>query len=317
MKAINTGLRIKTIEFRFFTEEVICMRHWIGAALRNRFLYEAEFVTDKDGVSLRSKIETLPIQENHFLYKQLKDGFPKGFILDCSNIPRYGDGFKLRANYIYNFRMILIGSFIENKELVIEAVKNMLSRGIGHPVKPMKLIDVIENDSCSLPYITTDNEMNKTVLELNLKTPVCLMHLPKESGNGFQNKLNNFPSFYQFMRSITYRAITLSILYSGCTDFDNRQQMDEWIEEYISLSSKAILSEANIRYEKLYCTPKVGNSNVYVMNGYTGKLSFHNVEAYFIPLLEFCINIGVGSDINFGLGTFGINYKTNLRDMNI
>lgn len=55
MENIKTELCIKTIEFRFSQEKNINMRFWIGAVLRNRFLYEAEFVVDKDGESLRKK----------------------------------------------------------------------------------------------------------------------------------------------------------------------------------------------------------------------------------------------------------------------
>ena len=53
------------------------MKHWIGAVLRNNFLYVAESIKDVQGISLRQIIETLPLPEDHFLYRQLKKGGAK------------------------------------------------------------------------------------------------------------------------------------------------------------------------------------------------------------------------------------------------
>lgn len=303
---MTNNLSLKTLKVRFFTEQHIQMKFWIGAVLRNRFLYAAEQVYATETISLRQIIETLPLTENHFLYKQLCEGFPKGYLFECSDLPYDGNGFTLKPNMVYSFSIVLIGNFIIYQELFIEAISKMITSGFGHPVVPLQLIDVTEELSYTLPDLAVNKDQNKTV-EIIFKTPVNLIHLPKKTGNGFQNKLNNFPSFYQFMRSLTYRIITLGMLYSDCISFKNRKEMDEWIENYISPAINAVLLQANLCYETRFSTPKIGQSNVYTMKGYTGKLMFGKVCSDYLPVLSMASPLSIGSDINYGLGNFRIS----------
>ena len=307
MKKILNCLNYCRLEIRFFAEREVRMAHWVGAVLRNNFLCAAENVCNGNGVSLRQLIEKLPLPENHFLYKQLAGGFPKGFLFDCSGLPYDSPGFVFEAGRVYSVVLVLVGKCTEYRELFAEAVRRMLANGFGHPVVPMTLVNMTEMGALRPSSVSTGDE--SVNVELSFLTPVCLTHLPKEGGNGFQNKLNNFPSFYQFMRSLLYRLATLAVLYADADLFANRQQMDEWIERQTVFSMRALLLRADLRYEKRYSTPKKDCSGVYTMAGYTGRLVFGNVSAACLPVLAFASALGVGGNINYGLGSFRLRYK--------
>ena len=183
----------------------------------------------------------------------------------------------------------------------------MFARGFGHPVVPLSVIDIVERT------YTFDSGQDVGgrggVLELTFKTPVCLMRSSREDSQGYQNKLNYFPSFYQLMRSLSYRLLTLGILYGDCDPWTDRRQMDDWVQDYIAPSVRALLMQADLRYEKRYGTPKGGEKSVYVMGGYVGKLTFAHVPTAYIPVLDFASGLGVGGDIQYGLGRFDIRYR--------
>lgn len=308
METLLRSLSACRLMVRFFAEEPVSMKHWIGAVLRNNFLYAAESIKDVQGISLRQIIETLPLPEDHFLYRQLKGGFPKGFFFDCSDLPAEARGFTLDANRIYTFSMVLIGNQSKYKPLYVEALRQMITRGFGHPVVSMTLIDITETQpgTPSAPSFET----GLAEVQLRFKTPVCLIRTPNAGGNGFQDKLNNMPTFYQFVRSQTYRLVTLGILYGEPLPFGTRDEMEHWIEQQVSPATEAILLRANLLYERLRSTPRVGSDTVYVMGGYSGRLIFGNVPARLLPVLAAGALFGVGADINYGLGQFSMEYWT-------
>lgn len=307
MEEILKNLSCHNISIRFFARRQVRMRHWIGAVLRNNFLYAAEHVLNEEGISLRQLLEKLPLPEEHFLYKQLCGGFPKGFFFDCSHLPCANSEFILEADKVYTVSLVVIGRCIKYRYLFAKAVWQMFSRGFGHPVVPMEVVDIDEQEVCCSSSVVASEKVLD--VEFQFETPVCLMHLPQEEGGGFQNKLNNFPSFYQMVRSLAYRVLTLHMLYGEKAGLENREQMDEWIEQYVGLSTKAILLRADLRYEKRYSTPKKGTPRVYVLTGYMGRLVWGNVSASYLPLLVLGSYLGVGFHINYGFGKFCIHYK--------
>ena len=72
MENLLQNLSVSRLTVRFFAQERVSMKFWIGAVLRNRFLYAADQVLDEQGLSLRRHIDTLPLPQDHFLYKQLQ-----------------------------------------------------------------------------------------------------------------------------------------------------------------------------------------------------------------------------------------------------
>ncbi|NPD92734.1 CRISPR system precrRNA processing endoribonuclease RAMP protein Cas6 [Xylanibacter muris] len=305
------GLYYHRFEVCFKPADDISVSSWSGAVLRNRFLYSAENVFVEPGISLRQWLDTLPLPGSHSLYKHLAGGFPKGFLFDCSTLPFKG-GFTVKKNKTYSFGMILIGKCAEKAPLFAEALKIMFSEGWGTPPVPSCLTGITEcmgGRTLPLFNLETDNR-NDVILALEFKTPVNLINRPSQRNHeGYQGKLNCFPSFYQFVRSIMYRLVTLNILYTDNVKDMNPKEIKERIETFIRTASDAMLLSADIRYEKRHSTPRMDARNVYVMCGYCGTMVYGNVDSRFVPLVSFASELGVGNDINFGLGTFGVEYK--------
>lgn len=302
--ALLEDLQAYKIDIRFFAEQNVQMRYWIGAVLRNRFLYAAAHVFDEQGTSLLNILNTFALPEHHFLYKQLCGGFPKGFLFDSCSLPGHGSGFLLESDKVYSFSLIIIGNQIKYKFLFVHALKLMLEEGFGTPIVPLTIIDikeeVIQMQQASL-------SVENVTCKLHFKTPVSLVQASGcKMGGGFQNKLNNFPSFYQFMRSLIYRLATLEILYSNQNFFGSKDEMDAFVDNFIIQSAEASLLSAEIKLKTCYSSPKIGQNNVYTMRGFTGTLCFSNVSSYFIPFILLGVDLGVGSNINYGLGHYDV-----------
>ena len=307
MENLLVNLKFNRIEFKFYTEQSISMNFWIGAVFRNRFLYSAESIHDERGRSLRQIIDTLPLDESHFMYRQWKGGFPKGFLFDCSELPYEKPGFTLQENHVYSVNLYLIGFMSAYSAIFVEAVRKMFADGFGYPMTPLKVCEIKESEEIGIPDLSI--KMPYQRVELEFLTPVSLMR-PTEGNNGYQNKMNNFPSFYQFMRSMAYRMISLNILYAGDSTFTSRDEIDQFIDSYISESTDAILLNADIHFAKRYSTPKKDKNKVYVMDGYIGILEFINVPSKYLNVLILASAIGIGNDINFGMGTYRIQFYT-------
>lgn len=313
------------LDIRFYPNGPIRLPHWTGAVIRNRFLYAAEQIHDNHGHSLRELLDTFPLSEEHAYYKQLVGGFPKGFLFDCTTLPFQYGNLVLEEEHIYAFSLLLIGNCSDYYPLFIAALKRMFSEGFGKPMTSLTLIDICERKDIllcsgkesflnkpSAPFTLEGFILpfeNNTKITLHFKTPVSLAnHAQKENQvNGYQNKLNNFPSFYQFMRSLLYRLVTLNMLYVNSDNIATPAEIKESIEQFITPAGRALLLNANINYEKRYSTPRVGETNVYTMSGYCGTLSFNQVNSRFIPLLQFASHLGIGNDINYGLGIFDVH----------
>lgn len=309
IEALFGGLQYVKIDVRFFADQDVRMRYWIGAVLRNRFLFAANQVFDENGVSLRRILDTISLPEEHFLYRYLRGGAPKGFLFDCSSLPGRGSGFTLEANRIYSFSLVIIGDRIKYKSLFMDALKIMIESGFGVPVVPLQLIGCSEESvrmSCMQDILL---EADAVKCRLYFDTPVSLVQATgHERGRGFQNKLNNFPSFYQFMRSLVYRLLTLNILYSDKGLFNSKDEMDSFVNIFIAQSTDAALLSADIRQETCYSSPKAGKDSVYTMKGFIGTLCYEEVPSVYIPLILFGSDLGVGSNVNYGLGNYRVTF---------
>lgn len=317
------------LSVRFYPEDDIRMGAWIGAVIRNNFLYAAENVYDEHGQSLRQNIDHLTLPDNHPYYRQFSGGIPKGILFDCSAIPCTEKGFVLEKNHIYTIHLILAGSFLSYYPQVIEAVRSLFARGFGYPMIASTIIDIFETTNDKQHHILYSDNCNflnppchpirladyyeefhptsqKMSLTLRFLTPISLLH-PRTKVNkeiSYQDKLNCFPSFYQFMRSTVYRLMSLNLLYGKETGIIDQQTTETELNTYIDAATETVLLQANISYKRLYSTPRKEQSSVYMMNGYQGTITWGNVDNKYIPLLSFASHLGVGNDINFGLGMF-------------
>lgn len=317
------------LNIRFYAEADVRLDAWIGAVLRNNFLAQAERVKDADGISLLARMEELPLPDGHPCRKQLEGGFPKGIWMDCREIPSSSQVSYLEAKRIYSFCILLAGRCVHYYTQVVEAVMCMFDKGIGHPVVPLRLVDISETDkegdthllchpdldalrmpSCAIglsDFVLDDSAPERVAVRILFETPVCLMRskVKKEAKVSFQDKMNGFPSFYQFIRSLVYRVNTLDLLY-GNEAPESGLQEDE-INEFVWRASEAILQKADLEYRKVRSTPKKGNDHVYVMEGYTGTLVWREVPSIYLPLLAFAMGLGVGYHVQYGLGAYSID----------
>jgi hypothetical protein len=63
------------------TDDVI-FDAWTGAVVRNNLLYAADKIfMPEQKRSLREWIDIFPLEESHPLYKELREGFPRGYVL--------------------------------------------------------------------------------------------------------------------------------------------------------------------------------------------------------------------------------------------
>lgn len=316
------GFYFHILDIRFYPEETIQMPYWIGAVLRNRFLYAAQQIDTGQGRSLYELLDSFPLSEAHPSFKSLHGGFPKGFLMDCSTLPQSGGKCFLKKGHIYSFSLILIGNCATYFPWLIQALKYMTDEGFGYPMTPLTLVDVSERGGSLLysgrsdalfplehPVVWHEAEALPDMpcsLTFRFKTPVSLISRNRKAKTdiGYQGKLNGFPSFYQFMRSTMYRLCTLNMLYVNPDACFTSEDIDEFVKE----AADALLLEADLRMEKRYSTPRVGEKNVYTMCGYTGSLTFGQVRSRYLPLLVLCSFLGIGNDINFGLGQFEVDY---------
>lgn len=329
MKPIS--LSYYKLNIRFYAEEDVRLDAWIGAVLRNNFLVQAEQVKDTDGISLLAHIEDLPLSDGHPCRKQMEGGFPKGIWVDCRDIPLSRQVSYLDAKRIHTFSILLAGRCVRYYESVVEAVKRMLDVGLGHPVVPLRLVDISETDETGKAHLLCHPDLDalripccatrlsdfvldgsapeRVVVRIMFETPVCLIRhkVKKEAVVSFQDKLNGFPSLYQFIRSLVYRVSTLDMLYGG--DASGLGLREDEIEDFVRRASEAILLKADLEYRKVRSTPKKGNDHVYVMEGYMGELMWREVPSEYLPLLAFAVGLGVGYHVQYGLGSYSIDIQ--------
>ncbi|MDR2626826.1 MAG: hypothetical protein LBC40_02195, partial [Dysgonamonadaceae bacterium] len=122
-------------EIRMIATDDVVLDAWTGAIIRNNLLYAAEqVVLEEQGMTLRERIDTFPLNETHPLYKELKDGFPKGYVLtNFSHYNLQSSPVSIRKNEIFSFSLILMGHFCEYKSYFFQAIRLMCERGLGKP----------------------------------------------------------------------------------------------------------------------------------------------------------------------------------------
>lgn len=299
-------LEVIRISVDFKPRRDLDQKAWVGAAVRNRFLYAAEQIKMPEGDSLRERLDRLWLKEEHFLYKQLCGGFPKGYLLDVSELPFNGNEFCMTTSERYRISILLMGRLVELQPYVISAVNVMLESGLGQPCVPLDLMCL----SVSQPFCLSDfDELTfdcDTEVRLCLKTPVALTRPTDDYSSGYQSRLNGFPSFYQWMSAVTYRLSTLAVLYAenGLQDIRTKGEWETCMESFIAQSVRSWLTNADIEYVSLRSTPKRGVNNVYVMSGYVGTITYSRVLPEYIPLLRMMSELSIGNDVNFGLGKY-------------
>lgn len=308
---ILNGLKVKRLTVKFSVDEKIHFSAVFGAYLRNGFMFFARHVQTEDGRSLRDVIDTVPIGKESPLYRQLSGGFPKGFFFDISsNDALYTKrrDYYLHPGVEHSFDLVLVGRMAEYESYFIDALQMLFDRGMGNPMGRLCIKNIIGED---VVFSGVNGYQQDGTLEMRIDfiTPVCLVkNMGAKSRNSFQDKMNGFPSFYQFVRSVLYRLYTLDVLYGegiGPTDADINA--NDILDEYIAPAGDAVMTSATLNKTVLYNTPKKDTSRIIEFAGYSGTMEFENVHALYHPILKFAENFNVGNDIVYGLGAFRVN----------
>lgn len=298
---------------------------WIGAVLRNNLLFAAQqiFMNEKNA-TLYEYCNTLPLSENHPLYKELKDGFPSPYYLYVHNNEKISID-NISENEIIIFSLILIGELASSFNSFIESIQFMCNKGIGMYSKPFNLIDIREISAMNENQLLVSG--NKTISEkllypftlslfedqLEIKSnriciffesPMCLIKPKKKAGIiGYQEKANFFPSFYQLVRSAAYRLEKLHALYAFPENIENYIRSEESIESFIEEAASVLLEEVEIKKVHLMSSRRKNkNDNRIPLTGYVGKMVYTGDFKKYLPLLKMMEFLGVGHDLSYGFG---------------
>ena len=286
---------------------------WLGAAVRNRFLFACESVKTNDGVSLREAFNVCPLDKSHFLYKQYADGFPKCFVWNVAGAHPRTKGFAFKDSKEYTMSLFVFGFASQWIDEIKLAIRRMMLMGLGSNPAPLELVDIIVHEPFSLENFAKHIHTKPVLLTIQTQTPLSLLKYREESSDGFQKKMNGFPAFYQIVRTCVSRLATLNLLYAENNDiwstFDSQEKWSLSIDGLSNAASSAWLQSAEIKNVVAYGTPKQNTDTVYRFSGYVGELTFSNVDALLVPIVNMMGTLGIGNDVSYGLGFYNVNIR--------
>ena len=349
---MSQGLEIfKTLSYRRYdvhisaTDDVV-FDAWPGAIIRNNLLYAAEQIRiQKSARSLREQIDDFSLEADHPLFRELKKGFPKGYVLtnfsyDASSnrdiqpntdikesivnqteavliqpLANSKESLILRKGDTFSFSLLLIGHFYNYRFYFFEAIRQMCERGIGKPLTPFSLIDIAENPSSPITLndlIEPDADDILSEITIRFLTPVILFRLrdKKNTRLSYQDKTNRFPSFYQLIRSCFSRLQKLYALYENPAEKTSSFFDESSIETYLEKAGFPLLKSADIQHITLQNTLKKGMKNELPLAGYIGRQTYFGYLHQYLPLLKFMAELGVGNETVYGIGRFEIEKLT-------
>ena len=308
------NLTYNSYKVQIIPEDDVVFDAWPGAVIRNNLLYAAEQIrVQKTGRSLREQIDVFPLDDDHPLYNELKEGFPKGYVLtDFSTMDtsdRSDRGMTIRKGELFTFSLLLIGHFNDYRFYFFEAIRQMCERGIGKPMMPFQLSAISETPPVSLSgFLQPETVDPPTEMTIRFLTPVILFRMKEKKNKqlSYQDKTNRFPGLYQLVRSSFSRLQKLYALYVNQSE-STKSHFDETVlETYLEKAGRALLKSANIQHINLQNTQKKGMKNEMPLAGYTGEQTYYGNWCAYLPLLRFMGALGVGNETVYGMGRFEI-----------
>ena len=334
---LNECLYYHCFDITLKTKKNTAFKAWIGAVVRNNFMYAADSVqVEENGksLSLRDLINRIPLDVSHPLYKELANGFPKGYSFAFPLYPYDGtNALTLKKGDSLTFSLYLAGSLSKYYKSFFEAIWLMCDNGIGHPKSPFTIDSIYERshegelhlmakeDGAQVasrllfPVTLADfmqeraNDEEKTLC-IDFLTPVNLYKKTekKERQLSFQDKYNGFPGIYQLIRSAANRMAKLTILYMYPRDFEPGDEIMKCIDEYIEFATNMRITSAEIKYINLTNTPKKESENRMPLQGYVGRQVYAGFFNRYLPMLKFMEELGVGHELVYGLGRIKVVY---------
>lgn len=311
------SLKSQTIIAHFSCTKNIHINAWAGAVIRNHFLFAASRIDIGYGYNLLQKIRECPLEYFHPLYKYMAGGFPPPFVADCRNMldSLQPTQFHLNAGKEYALPIVVFGNHTEFLPHYIEALQFCAHRGIGPSRIRLQISDISTEQEvftdANIPSTPATATPKGEKIRFCLQTPMCLFHPTRKrhTANTFQDRMNGFPSFYQIVRSLLFRHITLNSLYNNGQAM-SIDKINQFVESRAILASMAELTDAKIHYVEINSTRKPHRKTPYKMQGYMGELTYCNAPSDLLPLLEWGQTAGVGNDISYGLGLYTIQSPT-------
>jgi hypothetical protein len=303
---------------------------WTGVIIRNNLLYAAGKVWIEDEQqTLRERIDTFTLTDTHPLYKELKDGFPKGYVItNFSHSDMQSSSVEIKKNEIFSFSFVLTGVFCEYKSYFFQAFRLMCERGIGKPLTPFLLLDISEQSqsgesqiiavaktdlSTDLQYpvrladFIADNEPDEcSEITVRYVTPIILFKFrTKENFHlSYQNKYNHFPSFYQLVCSAIFRLQKLYAMYMD--EECNPASFDETLMfEYLEKAGQLLLQSTNLNYLSLQNSLTKEKINE-PLSGYVGEQTYSGYFREYLALLQFMKDINIGDETVYGMGQYEV-----------
>ena len=310
---------------------------WVGAVIRNNFLYAADSVaveSHNTKLSLRELINKIPITESHPLFKEMSNGFPKGYYFAFPSCRQsVNDSLILKKNETFTFSLYLVGNFTKYYTHVFKAIQLMCDNGFGHPKSTFLLESIYErSDDGELHIMVKENNKtasrllfpiifsnflsiqahnDETTLCVDFLTPVNLFRKTEKKDRqlSYQDKCNGFPSFYQLIRSAAYRMAKMTILYIYPDKPDIGAVIMDCIEEYIEHAINMTLISIEIQHITLQNTPKKETENKMSLQGYMGRQVYKGYFNRYLPMLKFMEEMGVGHEVVYGLGRYKVEVR--------
>lgn len=324
MKGLN--LFIHCLDIRMVFIENTNVLGWLGSVIRNNLLYATDGIfIEEENKTLRELINKIELAENHPLYSELKNGFPAPYIISLNNHRTLNSTCCLKQGDIVSFSLVLIGKITAYYRFFIKAIQEMCRRGLGTPMHPVLLLDIFERPyegeknllfaqgeslfpelkhPIGLSHFFSEKKQENLVVKIRLMTPVSIYKISKKEANpdSYQCKMNGFPSFYQFIRSLLNRFIKLAELYGVAENTISEYQ--HCLEEFLQQALRVELKSANINARRVKGTLRKGKDSLIIYSGYTGELVFMGVSYKYLPYLYYMQYLGVGDNVVYGMGQY-------------
>lgn len=317
------------LECCIIPERDVYIDGWIGACIRNNLLREAESVNVTGPLSLLDIINVFPLKRGHPLYKELQEGFPKGYSLHVSSHSDEYSSCTIKRGDPFRFSLILHGYFADYYAFFIKAIQSLCRKGFGHPEVPFRLISISECDKNGKLHSIWSNTSDTVLplthpvslfdfryckmgeeekeLEIIYDSPMSAYNeLRNSNGEEFKARQHEFPGFYPLVRAAANRVEKMMILYHNPKEVLYSEEISPLLPSFLQYAATPVLISAQIQRFDINSTPKAGTPHRVRFSGYTGSIRYHGNFNYYLPLLSFAQKIGVGNHATYGVGNYRI-----------
>ncbi len=258
----------------------------------------------------------------------MEQGFPRGYGISLLSHQQTSYPCTLQAGETLSFSLLLYGHFCTYYQAFTEALQEMCRMGLGHPLQPFRLVSISEKSAEEKLYplcqdsIDTVHPLQHPVtlesftrhylspeqkeIKIRYEVPVNFFKSIGKGENTYKDKGHEFPGFYQLVHAAAYRVATLAALYASPDDLSLYQKFDELADDFLKYARTPLLTTAELKRVDQYVIKRPNAPHPIRLTGYVGEVGFSGYFNYYIPLLFFARNLGVGSHATYGMGRYQI-----------